>query len=258
MPYFKDDSDKLPGKDQAIWRFLDLAKFIDILVRKELWFACVEELVRDDPFEGAFPTAHAEAFEAAWLARSIEEGQMMVDTKGLAARAAEICQASRKSVYVNCWHASNYESAAMWSQYVRQDGLAIKSTVGRLIESFAEAAHQVEISEITYIDYETHGPHWVHTYLYKRKSFEHEKELRAFVYESSLFNKFANPVLHLLPDPEYAKGIRVNVSPKVLIEEVRLAPTSQSFLDGVVKDVLAKYGLETVPVKKSAISEMPK
>jgi hypothetical protein len=264
MPYIKDDrSDKLPSQDQAIWRFLDLAKFIDILVNNSMWFACVQELVKDDPFEGAFPTAHVQvAVDSLRKKKELTEltdRQMLASESEFIERLPRSCQALRKSMYVNCWHASNYESAAMWSQYVRQDGLAIKSTVGRLIESFAEAVHDVRISEITYIDYETQGVDFARTYLYKRTSFEHEKELRAYVEDNILWIKsvYGSP----LPEyahREYAKGIKVNVSPKALIEEVRLAPTSQSFLDCVVKDVLAKYGLETVPVKKSAISEMPK
>jgi hypothetical protein len=53
MPYEHNVSDEFPPLHHTVWRYLDLAKFIDLLLRKEQWFNCVEEYSKDDPYEAA-------------------------------------------------------------------------------------------------------------------------------------------------------------------------------------------------------------
>ncbi|KAF5417645.1 MAG: hypothetical protein C5S38_01275 [Candidatus Methanophagaceae archaeon] len=92
----------------------------------------------------------------------------------------------RRFTIMNCWHINDYESAAMWNLYLKTDeGVAIQSTFKRLTESFLNhAEHDVHIGTVKYIDYETE---WLperysfNPFLHKRKSFEHERELRAII-----------------------------------------------------------------------------
>ena len=45
-----------PSGNEKIWRYLDFAKFINILDKKSLFFSRVDKL--GDPFEGSFPKAN--------------------------------------------------------------------------------------------------------------------------------------------------------------------------------------------------------
>lgn len=85
---------------------------------------------------------------------------------------------------VNCWHANEHESAAMWKLYLKSDeGIAIQSTYKRLKESIIDD-EDVLIGKVNYIDYETDIIDPNNQYgslIHKRKSFEHEKEIRAVI-----------------------------------------------------------------------------
>ena len=82
---------------------------------------------------------------------------------------------------VNSWHMNEYESAVMWDIYSTRDfGIAIQSTIKRLCDSL-EKIQKVSVPAVKYMDY---NAEWIEEFLYqpflsKRRSFEHEKELRA-------------------------------------------------------------------------------
>jgi hypothetical protein len=221
MPYKPDASDRLPADDQLIWRYMDLGKFISIVSTETLWFPTVEDLVKIDPWEGAFPTNHLEGWkgrasrllrfagdaereeyttpvtptdaERAELAReelAKEAGLLyaLQDDPVRSERKAikHILTALRRSTYVSCWHYGNYESPAMWSQYAGH-GIAIKSTVGRLKASLAPEPKDVRIAKIDYIDYATKPLNIHRTYLTKRESFGAEHEIRAYLDDKDMW-----------------------------------------------------------------------
>src|SRR5262249_25984129 len=247
------------------WRFMDLTRFIDLLATEDLWFSCVEEFAKADPWEGEFPTRNMKLVEADLL-------RMFHGMEDIARQAAQsykdLIIALRKATYGNCWHWNNYESAAMWALYVPKDGIAIKSTVDRLRTSFSKESKSIRISEIRYLDFDKDDGDILRTYLQKRMSFIHERELRAFFTDPDLWLKFRieqdnipneylrkiNGDLARIMKLKYVNGIRVKTDPKVLIEEVLIAPTSQDALQGVARDVMKKYGL-SVPLRKSSIRE---
>jgi hypothetical protein len=75
----------------------------------------------------------------------------------------------------------------MWSQYLRtQEGIAIRSYYKRLGESFARYQDfEIYMGMVKYIDYESDTIPWGNMLaptMYKRKSFEHERELRAVIW----------------------------------------------------------------------------
>jgi hypothetical protein len=86
---------------------------------------------------------------------------------------------------LNSWHINEYESAAMWKLYLESDeGIAIQSTLGRLNKSLKDTKETIFIGKIKYIDYEKESipeSNQYYPFLYKRKSFEYEKELRLFL-----------------------------------------------------------------------------
>ncbi len=266
MPYHHDLTDSVPTTDIPIWRYMDFARFLDLIRSNALYFRCVEEFKELDPFEGAFPTNHVTGLLPDWRSQGALEHHLSILTDQIVA----MCDVVRKLVYVNCWHVNEYESAAMWSQYGPTDGIAIKTNIERMKASFATDHRNVRISEIRYIDYDKQDSDYRRIYLYKRKSFEHEKELRAFVDNDRLFMKLASQVLNLKPPSpalldvvndhtvKYETGVKVNACAMTLIEEVRIAPRAQPFVEDVLRDVMAKYGLGNKLLRQSTIREMPR
>lgn len=154
-----------------IYRYLDFSKFVSLLDRKELFFPSAENLSKSDLYEGFFPEIIKIPGDEMW--------------------AKEI----RKDICIDCWHMNDGESDAMWKLYSKNDdGIAIQSTYERLSESFNKSTNDIYIGEVEYIDYDTWKPedgsplNEFMRFIYKRKPFEHEKELRAVTSQKGLVN----------------------------------------------------------------------
>ena len=128
----KCDIIESPDLETPIWRYMDLAKFIDLITHKHLFFPNGATL--SDQYEGSIPDA------------LIESKKMELKSQGLEGRDLEE-ELFRYKFYeansminlslINCWTAQDEESYALWKIYLggQQLGCAIKSTVGQLIEA---------------------------------------------------------------------------------------------------------------------------
>jgi hypothetical protein len=85
----------------AVWRYMNLPKFRDLFETKTLYFTRLDQL--DDPDE--------HDLVAASCSRNANDAE---------------------TVYANCWHLSNTESATMWQQYAGDAGIAIRSSRDKL------------------------------------------------------------------------------------------------------------------------------
>lgn len=154
-----------------IWRYMDFAKFVSLLERKGLFFSRVDRL--GDPFEGSYAAGNEEERKRVYELLGIPT--RFIKEKG----AGGFIKGYRKYIMVNCWHMSKYESAAMWKLYSRtEEAICIQSTYKRLRDCIPD----IHIGTVQYIDYEYDKiPEWniFYPFMYKRKSFEHEQELRA-------------------------------------------------------------------------------
>jgi len=156
---------------------------------------------------------------------------------------------------LNCWHVDPHESAAMWRLYLKSnEGIAIESSVGQLRESFSQHTEKIHIGMATYIDYATEWIRKGTPFLHKRKSFAHEKELRALMCRwpplrsDKRGSDWANPAI--------SDGIHVPVDLEKLISRVIVAPKSPPWLYRLVESVTRKYGI-SAPVKTSSLSTEP-
>jgi len=60
----------------------------------------------------------------------------------------------RQSVYINCWHRNQDDSAAMWALYGKSDcAVALTTTVGQLSDTLREAdtEHEAWIARVEYV-----------------------------------------------------------------------------------------------------------
>jgi len=93
-------------------------------------------------------------------------------------------------------------------------------------------------------------------FIYKRKSFEHEHELRAVISASPLVEKPEGGAYHLRELKNLESGRLVRVSLEDLIEGVYVAPTAPTWFRKVVQAVTRKYGLAH-KTSHSSLDEAP-
>jgi len=229
----------VPNDNMTIWRYMDFTKFVSLLDKQALFFCRVDKL--GDPFEGSHPKANIS------LRAEIYKDELPLED------ISEIYRLLREFTVVNCWHINRFESAAMWKLYLKSDeGIPIRSTFGRLRDGLKDAEPDIYIGKVQYIDYEKDrmldDP--LSSFLHKRKSFEHEVELRAVIQQL--------PEDGLSKDSErpFDNGLYIPVDLGLLINQICLAPTSTKWMHDLVTSVTKKYGLKK-EVCQSSLSERP-
>ncbi len=188
---------KSPSDEAVIWRYMDLSRFVSLLQRQALFFSTIRQLKSLDPYEGIL-TVHSKTFP---ILPSAEDETKYIETGYLSHTQISLRQFHvehgepliKNFIAVNCWHINEVQSAAMWQLYSNYNqGIAIQSTFKRLRESFSENKKTprfphgqivpVSIGTVDYIDYDkdrNNPGNLFSVCLTKRKSFEHEHELRA-------------------------------------------------------------------------------
>jgi hypothetical protein len=240
---YKDHKDLKKQKDDSskIWRYLDFTKFVSLLDRKALFFARADTM--EDPLEGSVSKANVEARE------NIDSRLR----KKVHNQIADLHKNARYHVFINSWHMNDVESAAMWKLFLQSsEGIAIRSTVGNLKKSFEiSGTYEVNVAKVEYIDYETYvipERNILDPFVHKRKSFEHERELRALTLimpgkqgDDSIDFSIRNP----------NDGIYVDVDVDVLIDRVFVSPTALPWFYDLTKSVMETYGVEKEVIKSN-------
>lgn len=245
--------DSLNDENAKVWRYLDFTKFVSLLDKEALFFVRSDKLA--DKFEGSYSKVIVEK----------EFSKFKVFPDELYKRACESNVSAMgkfgKFVLINSWHMNEYESAAMWELYLKSDeGIAIQSTVKDLKESFIiNSTDDVFIGKINYIDY---NKDWIpdgnlfYPHLHKRKSFEHEKELRLIV-----LNLPSPPIKNEISVIDmdtglYDTGKYIPVSLDILVQNIYVSPTAPVWFKDLVQSVVNRYNLKK-NVIQSSLSEDP-
>ena len=198
-----------PPDETVLWRYMDLAKFLAMVSTRTIYARRVDQF--EDKWEGAVPPTFI---------------RRVKDADDHAAKVfLQSSDRMRERFFVNCWHASTCESAALWSIY-GSAGLAVRSTVGRL----KQAIRSVEfyLASVRYCDYEIDD--WfdgnaILPCFMKRKSFEFEQEVRVVVWADTIDNSWDRR----LQDPSTV-GVELEVDIAELIESVYVSPTASPAL----------------------------
>ncbi len=230
-----------------IWRYMDLSKYLSLLDSSALFFSRADHL--GDPYEGA--TSHANrGIRPSVYPASVPDSMFEA--------VSSFQQWVRQWTFINCWHMNESESDAMWRIYARtSDAVAIQSTFARLQRVLSGHAY---IGVVKYIDYDTEWMPEGNTFfpfVHKRKSFEHERELRALMQELPSMpdpDRKTVSAINRIPNGEAGRAVSVQVLE--LIEKVYIAPTSQAWFREIVKSVTSKYKID-VPVEQSALDRLP-
>jgi hypothetical protein len=223
---------------------MNFATFAALLLNRAIFFSRLDRA--EDPWDGVFPRRSCDPDEVAAYFSQLEVPQEFFrEIAQAAAGHATDPDSGRVSYCVNCWHINRFESDAMWKTYsLVGQGIAIRSTVGRLKRSFASAARPVFIGRVSYYDY---GRILINPFqvfpvvLCKRKSFQHERELRCILYDSALGFK-----------SEFGEHVPVDL--KALVNKVVLSPRSEPWLFDVACKLIAQCGLKLVVERSSHLA----
>ena len=224
--YVNSSDIKLTKNDQlVVWKYLDLSKFLDMLLSKKLFMSRSDKF--EDQYEGTFSEPTYE------------------EIKKIAAnnpKFLDYYKSHREKVVVSSWHANEYESFAMWQIFTKNnEGLAIQSTIGRLKEALkAEKHFEQYIGEVNYIDYKKEYIPFEDTFfpfLFKRKSFQYEREIR-IISDTSSDSIAIND------------GLKIDVAINQLIEKIYIHPKSENWYKNLVVEMVKKLGYE-ITIEKS-------
>lgn len=245
-----------PLDDTTIWQYIDFTKLVSILERKELFFVRVDLV--DDPFEGMLPEFNRRERMATYKTKYPDrtEEQLQKTFHDIDNHRDELVRSGK--ILINCWHMNHFESAAMWDLYAqRNSGIAIKTTYKRLKDSLdKDTPDLIKFGLVKYIDFETEWEpegNLYYPFFHKRRSFEHEKELRALIdlpiEGPTQVVKDGRAQIIDIKDPsdpkqktKYGKYVTVNVD--TLILNIYVSPRAQSWIGDLVKAVAQKYGLK--------------
>lgn len=218
---------EVPPDDMVLWRYMDVSKLLSLLEDRRLVFPRADIL--EDLYEGH------------WSDESLRQLKELEDEGGTAQSIAKQPFVERARMFISCWHENQSESAAMWRIFLKSnDGVAIQTTVASLREQLRRTQLHVEFGRVQYIDYSkdlishfrTFNP-----YFHKRKDFEHEREVRAVI-----FNMPSG--MHRIQVGLDEKIFSFDINPKELIHSIVIAPKADGwFKDLVEKVVKNRYGL---------------
>lgn len=205
--------------DTVVWKYLDLSKFLDLLLSRKLFMS------RSDKFE--------DQYEGTFSEPTFEE------IKKLAANNPEFLsyyKSHREKVVISSWHINEYESFAMWQIFTQNsEGLAIQSTIGRLQKALAvEKDFNQYIGEVNYIDYKKEYipfDDMFFPFLFKRKSFQYEREVRIIADLSQQELKIND-------------GLKIEVDIDLLIEKIYIHPKSENWYKKLVIELVEKLGFD--------------
>lgn len=231
-----------------LWRYLTFEKFMWLLETSKLWHARLDQL--GDPFEGSYPTGYVQMRDAGQLPSYLQRGIPAEMEK-------EINRADIYNHFATCWYASERESAAMWMSYsTMHGGVAVVTTPNRMHKSVNLAPYGNGIlSPVQYEDFSTFDTllrpitksfgRKAYAGLLKRKSFEHENEVRGLIHWNN-FSKIPSSFLESAMAETFRNanpvGIAVTVDLHDLIEEIYVSPLAQPYFREVVQCVAKRHG----------------
>ena len=141
----------------------------------------------------------------------------------------------------------------MWKLYAKtSEAVCIQSTFRKLRDGFGS---DVRVGTVRYVDYETE---WIPEsnplapFLYKRKSFEYEREVRALLPLTDL-RAAATGQLELAAK----QGCWRKINLIQFVERIYIAPDAQEWFADLVQQVVNRYEHNALPVVKSSLASSP-
>lgn len=238
-----------PPLGGLLWRYMDLARFLSLIEHQALHFARADQM--SDKWEGASGLYNTQMRPAYYGAGS----------DAVTAAMKRYHPHLIKQTHMSCWHENDGESAAMWDLYQKDGrGVAVQTTWADLTASI-RSDREIFGGRIKYADYKsTFVPEGDHLapFMYKRKSFEHEREVRLLTITGTggRENSDAKGWVRIDSVVPEAGVIPIAVDLKQLINCVYVAPNTQPWFVELISKLIQRYGLE-VDVRQSDLDSAP-
>lgn len=230
--YINNPNIKLPNDpNTVVWKYLDLSKFLDLLLSQKLFMSRSDKF--EDQYEGTFSEPTFEEIKKL----SIDNPDFLNHYK-----------IRREKVAISSWHINEYESFAMWQIFTQNsEGLAIQSTIGRLQRSLLpETDFEQYIGEVNYIDYKKELIPFDDSFfpfLFKRKSFQYEGEVRVITDIG-------------VSDIQINEGLKISVDINELIEKIYIHPKSENWYKNLVIQLVKQLGFKFTIEKSDLESDI--
>lgn len=239
------------NENVKIWRYLDFTKYVSILEKHALFFTRSDKF--EDKLEGITPKKEIDYLIER---QKFEEGSLITKEK-FKKLLTENDEFEKTNMAINCWHINDYESMAMWKIYLKSnEGLVIQSTYSKLRDSFhVHEKDDIFIGEVIYADYDEFK--WknklFYKFMHKRKFFNYENELRAFVYRYYDFKSIGRELstYELVHYAGFDYGDYISIDLDILIENIIVAPNSPEWFVELVREITVKYGFNKNVVRSS-------
>ncbi|WP_198407569.1 hypothetical protein [Pseudomonas syringae] len=244
----------VPEPSSRLWRYMDFTKYVSLLSSRGLYFTrtdCFEDI-----FEGAkglkkrkdgWDSHYLEFFRSA-IRNPPEKVKCELSDIDIEEQAQKLLrdlevggENHKRRTFVSCWHESEHESEAMWRLYSTflANAVAVRTSYQSLYISL-DRDPLIAIGRIKYIDLKNSYAGVNDAFWRKRKSFEHEREVRALLSDYDT--------------QDLGKIVKCNL--EILIEEVLVSPKAPDWFIHLVNDVNEKFGLK-VKVSPSELNEVP-
>jgi hypothetical protein len=248
---------------------MSLAKLVSLIETRSLFYASMDLLRHDDPFEGSLPRPTFEQRQRANM-RDIDPATVVGYSIG--------GDVFRRWCYASCWCLQDQEDHLLWRVYGENHrGVAVQSTYQRLVDATRAEDH---LGLVRYEDFDTYDPpsnNEAHFVFLKRREYQAEKEVRlvrtAFVVgdENCLGSKeravaSSDPRVRAFP-----RGFSDEVDLDQLIERIYVSPFADAWFAEAVAAYLKRVGLgqllcesalrskplhDTVPITASRVELM--
>lgn len=264
--------------DVILWRYMSLDKFIHMIDSKTIFLSPLSYFKNSDPLEGYLPRKfHMEMENTLRSMRdSLREGygnipDEMMDffnkhNANSDLRMELMKEKVRGRQSICCWYESKFESEAMWKLYGDNGkSIAIKTTVGSLKNSIESESNDnlVCLDRIKYLDFDDidlnedellENNRAIASILFKRKEYEHEKEVRLY-HKPDEYDLF-HPQDTMFTDywEKYKiKPYFINVNINEMIHDIVISPFVSEPYESSVKAICSKYELKNCKVYKSTL-----
>lgn len=268
MPYSEHPVFEIGSEtNEPIWRYVSIPQLLSIVESNSLWFTRSDQF--DDPYEGRLPKKNRNELASSTdikLPQWAEVDQNMGGRNRTAlwepvSERSEI-ETYRRVSFINSWHQLDSELDTLWRANLRSElGVVIKSTIDKLKNSFRHTDYRVHIGEVEYIDFKhdmIDEGNKLYPFIYKRKGFRQENELRAVIttlpHEDHPEWTGRAPGEQVELDwEEQPPGLYIDIEIDTLIEEIRISPTTPAWVERVLSNILSQYELD-IPVEKSSLA----
>ena len=214
-----------PGDSAILWRYVDIARYADLLLKKQLFFSRADRF--EDPFEGRMNKT------------SINEFSNFINKTETVKRQNE----KRTEITVSSWHQNDSESYAMWRIYAKGSyGIALQTTFANLKRSFDATDKPIYIGKINYYDESSEPIHADSNsfipFLRKRIIYKYENEVRCCYALPQYTEKFE------WQQQDIYNGVFIDVDLRAMIERVYISPYSTGWIGDIVKGLNEKFQFE--------------